>query len=351
MPVKVFVYPVSKNSLYVPLTFRGISNQYMPLLGEDGDIDRAIEHVKAHGLALLHIQWEELIFLRSLSVEDADSALERFRDRLLRFRSLGGRTVVTIHNEVPHTIKYREHFLAARQLAADASQVILVHSAHAADVVRAQIEVDPAKLSVLPHPSYLDCYEAEAVAVHGLGTPSDGTVLGFGAIREQKGFGELIDMLPVPFLEETGVHIKIAGTGHYAKTIMAGHHDRPDVAWDIRYVPHGEAMVMIRSALCVALVYKRFLTSGVAHLVISAGGLFVAPDVPQHRDLLPAVNHAFLFKAGDADDFRRAVRAVAALSAEERLRAKQANLEVARGLRPEIISKRLAAVYDTALSG
>jgi glycosyltransferase involved in cell wall biosynthesis len=345
--MRVFVYPVSTKSIYVPLTFRGIEDRYQCMLGAEGTIDKAINHAKSYKQALLHVQWEEFLFKECLSTEDADARLARFKKKLRIFAGLGGRTILTIHNELPHRIAFHHHFLLARQAAADASQAIILHSSAAAHVLFSQIKVDEAKIRLLPHPSYIGRYEEEATAREGLRTPSNGTILGFGSIRAQKGFVRLVEMLPSAFLDEIGARLRISGKGADAPKVRESCGDRPDVLWDIRYVPDAEAASLIRSAACVALVYERFLTSGVAHLVISVGGLFVAPDAPQHRELLPSINHRFLFREGDADDFRRAMRTVTTLSAAERRVAMEANFEVALGLRPETIAARLADLYDT----
>jgi glycosyltransferase involved in cell wall biosynthesis len=345
--MKVFIYPVSTKSIYVPLTLRGVEDRYQYLLGAAGTIDQAIDHAKSHKQALLHVQWEEFLFKESRSPEDADAAFARFEEKLRIFAALGGRTVLTIHNELPHKIRFHHHFLRARQAAADASQAIIVHSSTAARVLSGQIKVNEAKIRLLPHPSYIGHYEEEDVARQGLGTPSNGTILGFGAMRPQKGFARLVKMLPAAFLYEIGARLRISGEGRHAPKIRESCGDRSDVFWDIRYVPGAEVASLIRSAACVALVYERFLTSGVAHLVISVGGLYVAPDVPQHRELLPPINHRFLFREGDAADFRRAIRIATTLSAVERRLAMEANFEAALGLRPETIATRLAALYDT----
>lgn len=346
MRTKVFVYPVSAGSLYLSLTVRGLEDRYEFLPRKGREINDAIDWAKTKRPTVLHIQWEEFVFRKYKSPKDADDSFASFNESLSKFVELGGRVVLTIHNELPHRITYQSQFLAVRQAAANASSAIIVHSTAARRVLLNQIAVDEAKIHVVPHPSYLGLYEPETVTSQALGTPPARVVLGFGAMRIQKGFRQLVEMLPLPFLQDIGARLQISGEGPEAGILQDSCRERTDVQWDIRYVPHAEAAALIRSAICVPLVYERFLTSGLAHLVISVGGLYIAADAPQHRELLPEISHKFLFRPNDEADFRRTVRLVDGLTPAERKQAVQANFETARRLRPEGIAARIGDIYD-----
>jgi glycosyltransferase involved in cell wall biosynthesis len=134
--------------------------------------------------------------------------------------------------------------------------------------------------------------------------------------------------------------------GYDAEALQARHADRPDVVFDIRYVPDDEVPALLRSVSCVALPYRQLLTSGVAHLVMTYGVAMVAPDVPQFRDLVPVGGEGLLFRPGDDADMRRAVGMALDMTPEARVALARALVTQAQAIRPADISHRLGTVYD-----
>lgn len=348
--VTVFVSRCSKRSTYVPLTHTGIGHRYELRLGRHGSINEATSNLASGRPTILHLQWEDAIFGTCSSETEADDALNIFRRDLARYLALGGRAMVTIHNGWPHRHGYRSQFVQARQLAVDASRLVLVHNAASVEFLAQQVTLDRGKLRFFAHPSYLGTYEPLAATVASLTPEYDRTVLCFGEVRRQKGFDRAIGMLPVAFLASHNARLKISGQGRDADALRSAFAQRSDVIWDIRHVPDEEAPPLIRSAACVILPYEHFLTSGVAHLVVSSAGVLVAPAVSQHRDLLPHVNHRFLYRPGDDGDFRRAVAEALELPPADRLTAMRANCARAVELKPEIAGQRLAAIYGELLA-
>ncbi len=344
--VRVFCYPASRDSAYVPLLFAGIEDRYRPVYREDGSLADALAELGAGVDAIVHVHWEEFVVRECGSEADADRAAAGFGRLLAGLRERGGPIVWTVHNELPHEVPFLRAFLAMRAALASHADAILVHDAVSIDVLAAQVDLDRAKVRVLPHPSYLGRHESERALAAGLAEPYEPRIQAFGWIRLQKGFDEMIDMLPAAYLASHGVRVRISGSGGEAPALRARFAHRDDVRWDIRHVPDGEVPRLLRTAACVVLPYARVLTSGVALLAMSAGAMLVAVDVPQLRALLPAPARRFLYPRGDGAAFRRIVDDVLALSAGERRAIVDANLEVARGLRPATIARRLAAIYD-----
>jgi glycosyltransferase involved in cell wall biosynthesis len=348
--MKVFCYAAGKTSLYIPLLFGAIRDRYEPLLGADATPAAAIACLRRGETVLMHIHWEEFILQKCRSVEEAKGAALLFEERMREFRRLGGRTFWTVHNLVPHRVPYLEQFLDLRRFLAGFCDSILVHNASAIPALQGQAECPESRIGVLPHPSYVGFYETEAQAEAGIGAPAERALLCFGSVRRQKGFGRFIDMLPAEFLAARAARIRVSGTGPEAEQVRAAHAHRSDVQWDLRYVPMEEAPGLIRSSACVALPYENFLTSGVALLVMSVGGLLLAADAPQFREILPPENHRFLYRPGDAADLRRAVEAVLALGSAERAELCRANFRAARRFDPHLVGERLAALYAGAVA-
>jgi beta-1,4-mannosyltransferase len=254
--------------------------------------------------------------------------------------------VWTVHNELPHEIPYHSEFLAMRRALARHADAILLHDVASHAVLAAQIALDRSRVYLLPHPSYLGRHEDEATLQAGLlRGPLERRIQAFGWIRLQKGYGQMIRMLPADFLQSRAAHVCISGEGPEAAAVIAEQAERTDVHWDLRHVPGREIPSLLRSATCVILPYERMFTSGVALLAMSVGALIVAVDRPQLRELLPATSHRFLYPRGDAEALRRIVDGVFALSPFERRTILEANLVVARDVRPSEIARRLAAIY------
>ncbi len=342
----VYCYPASRESSYVPLLFAGIEARYRCVYREDGSLADARAELAAGGEPIVHVHWEEFVVRECASEAEADRAAAAFSERLAAIHANGGRIAWTVHNEFPHEIAFARAFLAMRATLADLADVVLVHNTVSIDVLAAQVALDRSKVRVLPHPSYLGRQESEAALDAGLAEPYERRIQAFGWIRLQKGFGEMIAMLPAAWLAARGAHVRISGEGGEAAAVRERVVERRDVRWDIRHVPDAEVPRLLRGAACVVLPYERVLTSGVALLAMSAGAILVAVDIPQLRELIPAPSRRFLYSRGDAAALRRIVDDVFALSDTERRAIVDANLRVARDLHPTKIARRLAAIYD-----
>ena len=347
---RVYCYPVSRNSTYVPLLFTGLDDRYERVYREDGSLQDAIDEIDAGHDVIVHVHWEEFVLRDCRSDVEADDSATTFLRLISTLRERDGSLVWTVHNELPHLIPFHRQFLAMRAALATHADAILVHDATSANVLALQIELDRSKVVVLPHPSYLDRHEDESALTAGLDEPHERRIQGFGWIRLQKGFGEMIGMLPADYLRSLDAYVQISGEDAEAGAVIAQQPARTDVRWDVRHVPNTEVPGLLRSAACVVLPYERVLTSGVALLAMSAGAMLVAVDLPQLRELMPERSRHFLYPRGDAIAFRKTIDAVFALTPDERRSIVDANLEVARHRHPVTVSRSLAAIYDRVAS-
>jgi glycosyltransferase involved in cell wall biosynthesis len=343
-PREIFVYPVSPGSKYVHLTFRGIEDRFIARIGRDDIMAEAL--AKAGPGAILHIQWEEFLFSHCASAADADRHAETFREQLTRFVTMGGKVVLTIHNGVPHSIPFVPAFLAARQIAVNAATRIIAHNLETLAAVAAQVTVDAAKFAIMPHPSSWNIYEDSEALVETARGESNRDILAFGTVRRQKGLDFALDALQPSFLTENGLRIRVSGRQPKNEDVLSLVAQRPDIFLQSHYIDDIKSMQILRKSLCCILPYRHFLTSGIAHLILTAGGLYVGARVSQHLDLLPEINHRFLYTAGDQKDFRRAILDISRLTAEDRKSCVMANLEKAKDLRPGNVSKLLAEIYE-----
>ncbi len=344
--MKVYCYPVDRNSTYVPLLFEGIEDRYERVYLEDGTLRDAVDDLDAGTTVIVHVHWEEFVLKACRSDAEADAASTAFVAEIASIHERRGAIVWTVHNELPHEIPYHRQFLAMRDALARRADRILLHDRASRDTLAAQVTLDESRVRFLPHPSYLGRFEDEATLRAGMREPArDRRIQAFGWIRIQKGLGPMIGMLPEAYLRSRDAYVRISGRGVEAAAVIAEQADRLDVHWDLRHVPDAEIPGLLRSAACVVLPYERVLTSGVASLAMSVGAMIVAVDVPQLRERLPEASRRYLYPRGDAEAFRRIVDDVLALAPDERRAILEANLAVARDLRPSAIAARLDAIY------
>jgi glycosyltransferase involved in cell wall biosynthesis len=344
--MKVYCYPADRNSAYVPLLFDGIEDAFQIVYHQDGSLVDALADLDAGIPVIVHVHWEEFALRACRSEEEADVAAAAFVSQIESIARRGAPLVWTVHNELPHEIPYHRQFLTMRAALARSADAILVHNTASREALSRQVAFDPARVRLLPHPSYLGRFEDEATLEADLHAPSsDRRIQAFGWIRLQKGLAQMIEMLPADFLNSRDAYVRVSGRGVEAAAVIAQVAHRLDVHWDLRHVSDAEVPRLLRSAACVVLPYERVLTSGVALLALSTGALIVAVDIPQLRELLPASSYRFLYPRGDAQAFRVVIDDVLALRADERRAIVEANLAVARSVRPRDIARRLSALY------
>jgi beta-1,4-mannosyltransferase len=354
--MKVFMCPVSQQSLYVQLLLRSLGERYTPIFRQQAGLAEAVRRLEDGENVLLHVQWEEFFFDKIPTSEAADERLKQVSALLHRFHSLGGSILLTVHNELPHKSPYLDQFLAVRRLVAELASKILLHNGAAATLLQQQTGVSPndPRLTLLPHPSYAGMYEAEDMTAAALKSPynlPDGRfVLGFGTMRSQKGFDFMLDTLGRDFTREHNFTIRIAGQGAAGAIWKRQFASRDDVTWDLTYVPREDVPALFRSASCLMLPYTRVLTSGVAMLALTVGGIIVAPAVPTFVELLPGPLRRYLYDPDKPSDAQRAVSEVLQLTPEESLERRLQGAAHASKFHPSIISDRLGAIYDE-LSG
>ncbi|PSJ65359.1 glycosyltransferase [Kumtagia ephedrae] len=350
--MQVINYTIYGDNPYHEALYSGLTGRYEPA---KGDIDLAVTQIENEGKKIFHIHWEEHCLRLCATKSEARSVSEYFVERCRHFKKAGGKIVWTMHNLMPHELEHPDIFLGLRRSIVEMADRVLIHNLEALKILHEQAAPNPTKVYYLPHPSYLGVYEASERTRSRSDAPTrPRTVQAFGMVRRYKGLDGLLDNLPPSFTENHGIDLRISGqplpTDNYAHELAAKCETRSDVDLDFRKVPSEEVPDLLRQAGCVVLPYERFLTSGVALLCLSVGAPAVAPDTPPMRELFPAVAHRLLYKAGDMDDFRRAIVEAIDLSSEERANIVSAYLKRAEYLRPERISGQLGKIYDALVN-
>lgn len=344
--MKVFCCPVSEASIYARITSSSFGDCYEYVYREQGSIRQAIGWLQSGVPVLVHVQWEEFFLEGARTEAEAQVASSEAQRHIRRFLSLGGKIAWTVHNRTPHHVPFINEFLSLRRFLAKSANIVLAHNDASVTLLQDEFGVARERIRKLPHPSYLGFYEDEERAANSVDQVPGRVILGFGSMRSQKGYARMLEMLPPEFMAAQNARIRLSGRGQAGGELRRRHADRPDVDWDLRYVPDNEVPDLIRSAACVVLPYEAFLTSGAALLVLTCGGTIVAPQAPQFREMLPPPLQRFLYEPGNAADMQRAVVAALTLSPAERRSLRIAAVEVARDLHPSRISAQLRGIYD-----
>jgi glycosyltransferase involved in cell wall biosynthesis len=278
----------------VPLADPGAS----PVVRDDGkDLDR---HV-------LHIQWTAPLLQVATGPFDAARRLEVFKESVARFRERGGRVLWTVHNVLPHEVRFRVAEVELCEFLAQAADRIHVLGEETLAAAAPVYRIPPEKVAVIPHASYLDVYpdfvgRDEARRRLGLLEGEVGILL-FGVIRPYKGLDQLFEVFERALAADPRLRLLVAGQPSASAQVnewrerCAAH---PRIVSALRYIDPAEVQVWMRAADLVVLPYTSVLNSGALHLALTFGRPVIAPAlgvVARHVD----PSFATTFPPGDND--------------------------------------------------
>ncbi|MFM9857217.1 glycosyltransferase [Pseudoxanthobacter sp. M-2] len=338
-----------KQNAYHEALYSAISERYTAVRG---DVEAALERLRSGTGRLLHIHWEEHSLRNARTRREATAIIDLLCEQIEEFKQDGGKIFWTVHNVMPHEMEHPDAFLSFRRRLGKLSDGILVHTPEAVSVLAEQGIQEPLKIILLPHPSYVDMYPADASA-QGAERGDHKIVLVFGLIRRYKAIHRVIESFSDKFARENRCRLEIVGKGvpgdSYPSEISALAARRKHVTFREEHIPDTQIGPIMGSAECVILPYERLLTSGVAMLALSYGTIVVGPRLRQLEEVYPPATHRFFFQPGDDDDMMRAVAETCNISQQERAVLKEQILDRARYLHPHRISLQLGDLYDATL--
>ncbi|WP_343999278.1 glycosyltransferase [Microbacterium paludicola] len=239
---------------------------------------------------VLHIHWTTPLLQQAPSEAAAVRRLRGLTALFSRLRRRRVRIVWTLHNRLPHELRHRTLEIRLYRALAAAADVIHVMSPATAEVVADVVALDPAKVRMLPHPSYEGIYDtgidrAAARASFGL-ADDERAVLFFGQIRPYKGVTELISA--AARAADTGgqpIRLLLAGAvkeqsrEEFAASIPPG----LGAIAHLDYVPDADLARWFRAADLAVFPYRSILNSGSVHLAATFTLPVVLPDEPHLR--------------------------------------------------------------------
>jgi glycosyltransferase involved in cell wall biosynthesis len=233
---------------------------------------------------VLNLHWTSPILAGSRSADEARARVADLARLLDVFQAAGGRLVWTVHNVLPHDAAYQESQVEVCRLLADRADLVHVLSDETVPAVAPYYALDPARVVVIPHSSYLGVYP-QRISRHRarrrLGLHDDDRVLtSFGMIRPYKGIDRLLDAFEREPLDAPDLRLLVAGMpgGRAGVQALVDRLARtPRVVSRPQRVPHRRVQVWLRAADLAVLPYTAVLNSGSFLLAETFGLPVVAP--------------------------------------------------------------------------
>ncbi len=318
-------------------------------------------HLRTHGdgsrdPGLLSLHWTGPILARADGPFRARLMLDRFAASLDRFLAAGGRLSWTVHNVLPHEHRHRWAEIELAQLLADRAELVHVLSADTPALVEPYYHLDPAKVVVIEHASYLGCYPDRMTreqARRRLGLRPDQTVLvTLGGIRPYKALDTLLDVVDDLARDDGRLHVLVAGrviSNPAAEQLRERCAQDARVTASFEYVPVDEVQVWMKAADVAVLPYRDVLNSGAFLLAQTFGLPVVAPRAGSLQSWEDQA-HVSLFDPRDPGSLAAAITdSVAEVRRDpERLRAH--SLAAARSRLPETMASEFSRAIAPLLS-
>ncbi|WP_297539198.1 FkbM family methyltransferase [Roseovarius sp.] len=298
-PAAVLNLPMSRGNPYQHLIYAATEAGFRPAplaKTEITDLPRLL----AEGHRLLHLHWDDLIFGRSRDSAANASEAERDLAALAAFKAGGGRILWTVHNRSPHRDMDPETFRAARARIVELADLVHVHTPDAALHMQSDWGVDPARLRIIPHPSYLGQYEPAATSLaRDLPDCDARAFLFFGAFRANKGLDKLVDTARTLIRRETPFHLHLCGRAARShQKLFRGLSDAPAISITDEAVPDEDVAGIFARAQVFVAPFSNLFTSGSVMLAQGFGLPVIGPDTEALRAHVAPENHDLLYDPG-----------------------------------------------------
>lgn len=314
-----------------------------------GSIEEAIEVAEmARGRArsVLHLHWLAAVTDRASSAAEAADRAGAFLARVDELREAGCAIAWTVHNALPHDVRYPEEAVLLRRGIVERSVMIHVLSQSTASEVAPWFDLPSERVVNVPHPSYAGVYpdlvDRDAARLgHGL-WPDELVLLAFGALRPYKGIPELLDAWRATAAVAPPRRLVVAGKppgGAPGEQLTVALAATPGVVALTREVPVEAVASLFRAADVAVMAHLHALNSGFLLLALTFGLPVVGPRMAAAEQLLDE-SVARLYDPADPDGLTAALRAAPELLTGE---ARRRALEIADAHEPRAISRTFLA--------
>ncbi|WES66200.1 glycosyltransferase [Microbacter sp. GSS18] len=238
---------------------------------------------------ILHIHWTSPILQNAPTRNRAKRRLSRLAPQLRRLRSRGVSLIWTIHNRLPHELRYRDEEIALYRLLAECADRVHIMAPSTPELLADTCVLPPERTVIIPHPSYSGIYDtgitrAEARESFDL-NDGDRAVLFLGQIRPYKGVGSLVEAVDRAGRDRDDLVLMLGGVAKEGSEKGIGElvpaSVRARTLFD--FIPDADIARWYTAADLTVLPYRAVLNSGSVHLAATFRLPVVVPDEPHLR--------------------------------------------------------------------
>ncbi|MGA1837683.1 glycosyltransferase [Herbiconiux sp. 11R-BC] len=262
---------------------------------------------------ILHLNWTApIVQYAAETAEEAEAAVDAFLAALDDFITRGGTLVWTVHNTLPHELRFREAELRLSRGIVQRAALVITLNPQTSALVAGDYPLPEAKTVVQPHPSYRGLFadtvdRDEARRMLGI-APGAEVLLLFGTIRPYKGVERVLDDVMRARARRPDLVLLVAGEigPGFTDDELRALFDFEGVKPFLRYVPSDDTQYWFRSADAVLLPYRAALNPSLVYLAATFG-------VPVLLSALPSLGYLFEEPWVHPVDFEEPVDLVTAL--------------------------------------
>ena len=299
----------------------------------------------------VHLHWTSPILGPAKSEGEAADRTRRVLEQLDRAKQAGARIVWTIHNGMPHEVRWISAEAGLRQELALRADDIHVMCDRTVEDVAEHYHLPSEKINVIPHSSYVGIYPAGVSrdeARDRLGISPTATVYAFvGSIRPYKGVDDLLDAFAGVRASDPSAVLVVAGRpGKFDGVVELEDRCRTEVGVlaNFNTIPDEQLQLFYKAADVAVFPYRKGLNSGAVNLAFTFGTPVVAPAIGCLGELLTEDN-AESFVPGDVASLQAAMERAVRLRADNHRRAAAA---VAHRVPPEAMASAFADLVEPA---
>ncbi len=287
---RVLVYPGKRGVQYLRMLHQA------PIEAGFEIVPTKVKDLEAEGERLrrgdvLHIHWTQPIAQEVDSEEEAWASVAAFMQFVERMQGNGVRIVWTVHNRLPHRMRFLEPELALSQFLADSADRIHIMSPETPAAVEDLYQLPPERLLRIPHPSYKGEHDASVSRERArdlLGVPHDEpTVLFFGRMHPYKGVDTLLKAIAI--MGDRGMSapsLLLAGKPKFRaerEEIEAMLPVDSRVVTHFEHVDDDDIPTWFGAADVAVFPFRSILNSGSVHLSATLGVPVILPGEPHLR--------------------------------------------------------------------
>jgi len=212
--VTIFPFPAWSDNPYINLLYLAPRAEGA-IVEQAKELDVLLEQLaRARSRDIVHIHWTAPICQTADTEEEAESRFAAFSAAILLAKERGVRLVWTVHNTIPHDVKFLEIEIRVNQFLSDQARMVHIMNPATPETVAEFYTLPPDRTVTIPHSSYLGIYgtRPRTTAREHFGIKdNEKVVLFLGQMRPYKGLGTLLRAVELAHTDDAPLVLLLAG--------------------------------------------------------------------------------------------------------------------------------------------